>query len=84
MPEASRAKLQKWVRKGRVRLDGKVVVRSNGRVRSGAVVEVGASIRDTVVGARAVIGAHCELRNNMRVWPDVSLPPHGIRFSPDV
>jgi mannose-1-phosphate guanylyltransferase len=31
-----------------------------------------------------VIGAHCELKGGMRVWPDISLPPHGVRFSPDV
>ena len=40
VPEVSRSRLQKWVRKGRVRLDGKVVVRSNGRVSPGATIEV--------------------------------------------
>ena len=44
----------------------------------------GAVVYDTVVGDRAVVGAHCELRQGMRVWPDVVLPPHGVRFSPDV
>jgi mannose-1-phosphate guanylyltransferase len=39
---------------------------------------------DTVVGDRAVVGAHCELRHGARVWPDITLPPHGVRFSPDV
>ncbi|MBC3193781.1 NDP-sugar synthase [Pseudonocardia sp. C8] len=61
---------------------GAVVVSSV--IGAGAVVEEGASVRDTVVGDRAVIGAHCELRHDMRVWPDVTLPPHGVRFSPDV
>ena len=27
---------------------------------------------------------HCELRRGMRIWPDVVLPPHGVRFSADV
>jgi mannose-1-phosphate guanylyltransferase len=53
-------------------------------IGAGAVVEDGASIVDTVVGDRAVIGAQCELRGGMRIWPDVVLPPHGVRFSPDV
>jgi mannose-1-phosphate guanylyltransferase len=53
-------------------------------IGAGAVVEEGALVNDTVVGDRAVVGAHCELRKGMRVWPDVVLPPHGVRFSPDV
>lgn len=62
--------------------DGAVVEQSV--VGSGARVEEGASLRDTVVGHRAVVGAHCELRRGIRVWPDVVLPPHGVRFSADV
>ena len=50
----------------------------------GARIEEGATLRDTVVGDRAVVGAHCELRRGMRVWPDIVLPPHAVRFSPDV
>ena len=73
---------------GSMLFDGAVVaagaVVENSVIGAGAFVEEGASVRDTVVGDRAVIGAHCELRNNMRIWPDVSLPPHGVRFSPDV
>jgi mannose-1-phosphate guanylyltransferase len=41
-------------------------------------------VYDAVIGDRAVVGAHCELRHGMRIWPDVVLPPHGLRFSPDV
>jgi mannose-1-phosphate guanylyltransferase len=41
-------------------------------------------VYDSVVGDRAVVGAHCELRQGLRVWPDVVLPPHGVRFSADV
>ena len=73
---------------GSMLFDGAVVaggaVVENSVVGAGAVVEEGASLRDTVVGDRAVIGAHCELRNGMRIWPEVRLPPHGVRFSPDV
>jgi mannose-1-phosphate guanylyltransferase len=53
-------------------------------VGTGGRVEEGAVVHDTVIGDRAVVGAHCELRRGMRVWPDVVLPPHGVRFSPDV
>ncbi len=53
-------------------------------VGSGARIDEGATLRDTVVGDRAVVGAHCELRRGMRVWPDIVLPPHAVRFSPDV
>ena len=53
-------------------------------VGSGARIEESATLRDTVIGDRAVVGAHCELRRGMRVWPDIVLPPHAVRFSPDV
>jgi mannose-1-phosphate guanylyltransferase len=53
-------------------------------IGAGARVDEGAVVTDTVVGDRAVIGAHCELRKGLRIWPDVVLPPHGLRFSPDV
>ncbi len=65
------------------------VVEENARVvnsvlGAGARVEQRAVVYDTVVGDRAVVGAHCELRHGMRLWPDVVLPPHGLRFSADV
>lgn len=73
---------------GSMLFDGAVVgagaLVENSVVGAGAIVEEGASVRDTVIGDRAVIGAHCELRHSMRIWPDVRLPPHGVRFSPDV
>jgi mannose-1-phosphate guanylyltransferase len=53
-------------------------------IGAGATVGEAAKVRDTVIGDRAVIGAHCELKGGMRIWPDVTLPPHGVRFSPDV
>jgi len=62
--------------------DGAIVEQSV--VGAGARVDKGASLRDTVIGDRAVVGAHCELRRGMRVWPDIVLPPHAVRFSPDV
>lgn len=46
-----------------------------------AVVGDGAVVVDAVIGDRAVIGPRCELRNGVRVWPDVQLPASGIRFS---
>ncbi|GAA2875587.1 NDP-sugar synthase [Pseudonocardia halophobica] len=53
-------------------------------VGAGARIEAGAHVRDAVIGDRAVIGAHCELKGGVRVWPEVQLPPHGVRFSADV
>lgn len=73
---------------GSILFDGAVVgagaVVESSVIGADATVEEGAHVRDTVVGDRAVVGAHCELRHNMRIWPDVTLPPHGVRFSPDV
>jgi mannose-1-phosphate guanylyltransferase len=56
----------------------------NATMGKGARIEHGAVVYDSVVGDRAVVGAHCELRQGLRVWPDVVLPPHGVRFSADV
>ena len=63
---------------------GENAIVENSVVGAGATVEESALVNDTVLGDRAVVGAHCELRKGMRVWPDVVLPPHGVRFSPDV
>ena len=76
------------------RVDGSMLF-DGAVIAAGAVVEQswsarahgsdeGATLRDTVIGDRAVVGAHCELRRGMRVWPDIVLPPHAVRFSPDV
>jgi mannose-1-phosphate guanylyltransferase len=73
---------------GAMLFDGAVIgegaVVEHSVIGAGARVEEGALVNDTVVGDRAVIGAHCELRKGLRIWPDVVLPPHGVRFSPDV
>jgi mannose-1-phosphate guanylyltransferase len=73
---------------GSMLLDGAVIgagaVVEQSAIGAGARIEEGATLRDTVVGDRAVVGAHCELRRGIRVWPDIVLPPHGVRFSPDV
>lgn len=53
-------------------------------IGAGARVDAGALVSDAVVGDRAVVGSRCELRGGMRIWPDVVLPPHAVRFSPDV
>jgi mannose-1-phosphate guanylyltransferase len=73
---------------GSMLFDG-AVVGDNARVvhsvvGNGARIEESAVVFDTVIGDRAVVGAHCELRHSMRIWPDVVLPPHGVRFSADV
>ena len=73
---------------GSMLFDG-AVVSDNARVLhavvgAGARVGEGAVVSETVVGDRAVVGPHCELRHGMRIWPDVVLPPHGVRFSADV
>jgi mannose-1-phosphate guanylyltransferase len=73
---------------GSMLFDG-AVVEENARlvhavVGAGARVGKGAVVHETVIGDRAVVGARCELRRGMRIWPDVVLPPNGVRFSPDV
>jgi mannose-1-phosphate guanylyltransferase len=73
---------------GSMLFDGAVVA-DEARVISSVVghdarVDRGAVVHETVVGDRAVVGSQCELRRGVRVWPDVVLPPHGVRFSPDV
>ena len=76
------------------RLDGAVIF-DGVRVEAGCVIErsiVGfgarigprALIRDGVIGDGADIGARCELLRGARVWPGVSLPDGGIRYSSDV
>lgn len=79
---------------GGARLDGAVIF-DGARVGAGAVIErsiVGfgarigprALIRDGVIGDGADIGARCELLRGARVWPGVTIPDGGIRFSTDV
>ena len=76
------------------RLDGAVIF-DGVRVEAGAVIErsiigfgarVGprALIRDGVIGDGADIGARCELLRGARVWPGVTIPDGGIRYSTDV
>ncbi|MFZ2528444.1 MAG: NDP-sugar synthase [Rhodococcus sp. (in: high G+C Gram-positive bacteria)] len=76
------------------RLDGAVIF-DGAKVEAGAVIErsiigfgvrVGprALIRDGVIGDGADIGARCELLRGARVWPGVTLPDGGVRFSTDV
>lgn len=76
------------------RLD-QTVVFDGARIGAGAVIErsiiaAGADIgprtviRDAVIGEGAVIGARCELVDGLRVWPGVTIPDSGVRFSTDV
>lgn len=76
------------------RLDGAVIF-DGARVGAGSVIErsiVGAGarigpralVRDGIIGDGADIGARCELLRGARVWPGVTLPDGGIRYSTDV
>jgi mannose-1-phosphate guanylyltransferase len=76
------------------RLDGAVIF-DGACVAAGAVIErsiigfgarIGprALIRDGVIGDGADIGARCELLRGARVWPGVTIPDGGIRYSTDV
>lgn len=77
-----------------MRLDGAVIF-DGARIEPGAVIErsiVGfgarigprALIRDGVIGDGADIGARCELLRGARVWPGVTIPDCGIRYSSDI
>jgi mannose-1-phosphate guanylyltransferase len=50
----------------------------------GSWVQAGAVVVGTVIGDRALVGERCELRDGVRVWPDVVLPAGGVRFSAGV
>jgi mannose-1-phosphate guanylyltransferase len=50
----------------------------------GAQVDADAVLHDAVVGDGALVGARCELRNGVRIWPGVVLPDGAVRFSTDV
>src|ERR1700752_3151372 len=76
------------------RLDGALIFEGV-RVEAGSVIEssiigfgarIGprALIRDGVIGDGAHIGARCELLRGARIWPGVTIPDGGIRFSTDV
>jgi mannose-1-phosphate guanylyltransferase len=76
------------------RLDGAVIF-DGAHIGAGAVIErsiigfgarIGprALIRDGVIGDGADIGARCELLRGARVWPGVTIPDGGIRYSTDV
>jgi len=76
------------------RLDGALVF-DGVKVEAGSVIErsiigfgarIGprALIRDGVIGDGANIGARCELLRGARVWPGVTIPDGGIRYSTDV
>lgn len=52
-------------------------------IAAGARIGANARISGCVIGEGAHIGARCELRDGMRVWPGVTIPDSGIRFSSD-
>jgi mannose-1-phosphate guanylyltransferase len=51
---------------------------------AGARVAAGATVSGSVIGDRSVVGERCELRDGVRLWPDVVLPAGGVRFSAGV
>lgn len=61
---------------------GSVVRRS--ALGFGAVIGERAEVSDAVVGDRARIGSRVELAAGARVWPDVTIPDGGLRFSSDL
>ncbi|MDQ2708379.1 MAG: NDP-sugar synthase [Actinomycetota bacterium] len=76
------------------RLDGALLC-DGAMVGAGAVVERsvlgtgsrvgdGAVVSGAVIGDRAQVGERCELRDGVRIWPDVVLPAGGVRFSAGV
>lgn len=72
---------------GSVVFDG-AVIEAGARIGSsivGAGVRIGAGtvLNDVVIGDRAQLGAGVELLSGARVWPDVTIPDGGIRFSAD-
>ncbi|MDF3313206.1 mannose-1-phosphate guanylyltransferase [Rhodococcus sp. T2V] len=73
---------------GAVLFDGAVVEAGATVERSiigfGARIGPRALVRDAVIGDGADVGARCELLRGARVWPGVTLPDGGVRFSTDV
>lgn len=70
---------------GSVIFDGAVIGAGAKLARSvvGAGARIGdrAVVNDAVVGDGAEIGSRCELLSGIRVWPGVTIPDAGIRFS---
>ena len=52
-------------------------------VGRGAQIGAGTKLNGAVVGDGAIIGAENELLAGVRVWPGVTLPDVGVRFSSD-
>jgi len=50
-------------------------------IGAGAVIGDGTVVNDAVVGDEAQVGDRCELLSGIRVWPGVTIPTAGIRFS---
>lgn len=65
-----------------VTIEPGAVVR-NSIIAAGARIGANVRMQDCVIGEGASIGARCELQGGMRVWPGVSIPDSGVRFSPD-
>lgn len=78
---------------GGARIDGSVLfdgvtVEAGAQIKdsiiaSGAHIGANARIENCVIGEGATIGARCELKGGMRVWPGITIPDNGVRFSTD-
>ena len=52
-------------------------------IATGAQIGDGVTLRGVVVAEGANIGAGNELTDGARVWPEIAIPAHGVRFSSD-
>jgi mannose-1-phosphate guanylyltransferase len=72
---------------GSVLLDGSVVgagaTVTDSVVGRGARIGSGVTLTGTVIGDDAVVEPGNELRDGLRLWPGVTLPPTAVRFSTD-
>ena len=70
---------------GSVLMDGARVGAGATVVRSvlgpGVVVGDESEVHDAVIGDGTTLGAGCELRHGVRLWPGLTVPDHGLRFS---
>ena len=47
----------------------------------GATIGDETVVSDAVVGDGVSVGANCELREGVRLWPGITIPDGGLRFS---
>jgi mannose-1-phosphate guanylyltransferase len=52
-----------------------------GMIGRGAVIGAGTVTIAVIIGDGAVVGARCELRHGIRIWPGTEIGDGGVRFS---